>query len=392
MSTKKILFITHYPSMYGANQSLFKLIIELREFYDIEPIVLIPSSGPICDVLDKNNIKYYVSHFYWWVNYNHGVFQKFLNIRKQILNLSRISSLIKLFREENIDLVYSNSIVINIGYFISRKLNKPHIWHIREAMESYNLKFTLGDSFARKFLNHGADKFMVISNFIKESYLDLLPHNKIKRIYNGVSFDLDQERESNMPTETVNLCCVGIICKEKNQLDILVAIKLLKQRGKENVVLNLVGGAKEDYLAELEEYITINSLDDNVIFHGHSDNVNNVISKMNIGIMPSIGEGFGRVTIEYMLHKMPVIANNSGANKEIVINNFNGYLYTQGVVEELANKIEFYIDNPSEIDRMGKIAFNFAKLNFSSKQNSKAINNVIQDLISNSSVGLKSYN
>jgi glycosyltransferase involved in cell wall biosynthesis len=380
-SPVNILFITHYPSMYGANQSLCKLIIELRDFYQIKPIVLIPTKGPICDVLDQNGIKYFISHFYWWVNYNHGLFQKLLNIRKQLINLTRIPSLINLVKNENIDLVYSNSIVINIGHFISKKLQKPHIWHIREAMESYNLKFTLGDSFARKFLSVGADQYIVISDFIKESYLDLLPLNKIKRIYNGVSFVLDKPRESNTISENINLCCVGIICKEKNQLDILIAIKILKERGKGNVILHLVGGAKEDYLAELQQFITINSLEGNVIMHGHKNNVNEVVNTMNVGIMPSIGEGFGRVSIEYMLHKMPVIANDSGANVEIILNGLNGFLYNKNDAVELANNIEYFINNPEEMERMGRIAYEFAELNFSSKQNSNAINQVIQELL-----------
>jgi glycosyltransferase involved in cell wall biosynthesis len=45
---------------------------------------------------------------------------------------------------------------------------------------------------------------------------------------------------------------------------------------------------------------------------------------MNIGLMCSRDEAFGRVTIEFMLHKMPVIASNSGANPELVINRING--------------------------------------------------------------------
>jgi len=285
-------------------------------------------------------------------------------------------------KNENIDLVYSNSIVINIGHFISEKLQKPHIWHIREAIKSYNLKFTLGDSFARKFLNVGADKYIVISDFIKESYLDLLPHNRIKRIYNGVSFILDKPRKSNTISENINLCCVGIICKEKNQLDILIAIKILKERGKGNVILHLVGGAKEDYLAELQQFISINSLEGNVIMHGHQTNVNEIVSTMNVGIMPSIGEGFGRVSVEYMLHKMPVIANNSGANVEIIINGLNGFLYNKNDAVQLANNIEYFIDNPIEMERMGKIAYDFAELNFSSKQNSKSIHQVIHELLS----------
>lgn len=381
-----ILFITHYHGMYGANQSLCKLIIELRENYGIHPIVLVPSHGAICDVLEQNNIKYYVSHFYWWVNTNEGLFQKLLNIRKQFRNLIRVPKLINLLKNEQIDLVYSNSITINIGYFLSKKLHCPHIWHIRETMQAYNFKFSLGVFLSRQFLKKGADKYIVISDFIKQSYEALLTHQKTQRVYNGVSIDLQHKRISNTFDENINLCCLGVLCEQKNQLDILKAIKILKDKGKENILLHLIGSAKKEYLEEIEQYISQHSLENNIIIHGHQTNVNELLSTMNLGIMSSRDEAFGRVNIEYMLHKMPVIASISGANEEIIKEGINGFLYKLNDAEELAQKIAYYIEQPSELDRMGSVAYHYAENHFSSNQNTHAIYQIIQNLIDNSSV------
>lgn len=98
----KILFVTHYSGMYGANQSLCQLILELRKKYNVKPIVLLPSTGEICEFLEQNDIKYFVSHYYWWVNAEKGIYQYLLNWRKQIINLLRVRSFVNLVKNEKI--------------------------------------------------------------------------------------------------------------------------------------------------------------------------------------------------------------------------------------------------------------------------------------------------
>ncbi|MEA5141177.1 glycosyltransferase family 4 protein [Arcicella rigui] len=386
MNNIKILFITHYNGMYGANQSLCKLILELKNDYNISPVVLVPSHGPICDFLEDNDIKYYISHFYWWVNADTGIFQMLLNFRKQIINLMRVPRLARLVKNDGIDLVYSNSITINVGYFLSKKLQCPHIWHIREAMEQINLRFSLGLKLSKKILKVAANQYIVISDFINKAFNDLLPDEKVKRIYNGISIDLEYKRINNMFDENINICCVGLLCEQKNQFNILEAIKILKEKGKSNVRLHLIGTAKKLYLEELELYINQQGLKSNVILYGHQKNVNKLLVGMNLGIMPSRDEAFGRVSIEYMLHKMPVIASKSGANEEIIKSGVNGFLYKLNDAEELAQNLAYYLDKPSELDRMGEIAFNYAKENFSSSQNTQAIYQVIHNLIYQSNI------
>ena len=183
-----ILFITHYSGMYGANQSMCRLMVELRKKYGIHPVALLSRQGEICEFLNENEIKYYIFHFYWWVNEGKGIFQYLLNWRKQIINQLQVNKIIRLVSAEKIDLVYSNSMTINIGTIISRRLNCPHIWHIRETLQAYNFKFSLPEFIVKKIFDKGADKYIVISDYLAKDYAGLLPVDKIQRIYNGIDF------------------------------------------------------------------------------------------------------------------------------------------------------------------------------------------------------------
>ena len=105
-----ILFVTHYAGFYGANKSLFALMKLLQERHNVNPVVLLPSDGEMCSQLKQAGIRYYVTHYYWWVNYNHGIFQWLLNKRKQLINYIHTARIYRLLRTEPIQLVYTNSV------------------------------------------------------------------------------------------------------------------------------------------------------------------------------------------------------------------------------------------------------------------------------------------
>jgi len=375
-----ILFITHYPGMYGANQSLCRLMVDLRDNYHVKPVVLLPSQGDICEFLEQNDIPYYVSHYYWWVNSEKGVFQYVLNWRKQFINLIRVKRLVQLVKYEGIDLVYSNSITINIGVFISRRLKCPHIWQIRESLESYRFKLSLGRFISKLFLKTAADKYILISDYLLKAYWGLLPDGKMLRIYNGIDFSRIKTK-SEKKSNTLNLCMVGILSEQKNNLDALKAIKILLNEYKvTNVRLHLIGGQKSDYWELINQFITENELGEYIVFHSHTNNIDSLLSIMHLGLMCSRDEAFGRVSVEYMMHSMPVIASNSGASPEIIKDNVNGFIYSIYNANELADKIYKFISQPELLKQMGQVAYNYAKTNFSSEQNTAAIYEVINDL------------
>lgn len=148
-----ILFIAHYSGFYGANKSLLKLMVLLRDKYGVNPIVLLPSAGQMCDELDRVGIPYYVSHYYWWVNYNKGLFQKFLNVRKQLINRRRISKICNVIQDHQIDLVYSNSVTINVGVYIAKRIGAPHIWQFRESYRNMECLFLCLEIFLSRSLS-----------------------------------------------------------------------------------------------------------------------------------------------------------------------------------------------------------------------------------------------
>lgn len=376
-----ILFITHYTGMYGANQSMCTLMVELREQYGITPLVLLPTEGDICKFLKNNNIQYFISHYYWWVNAEHGLFQYLLNWRKQFINFRRVSKIVQLFDSYTVSLVYSNSITINIGYFISRKLNCPHIWHIRESLKAYHFKFSMGYFLSKFFLQKGAKKYILISDFLKNDYLPFLPQHRMIRIYNGIDFS-GYEVNTIKPANVFHIAIEGILSEQKNQLDALHALKILIERYQvKQIQLHFIGGYKEPYYTEMKNYVRENQLGNYVQFHGHMAQVDQILSKMHLGLMCSENEAFGRVTVEYMRSTMPVIASNSGANPELVKEDYNGYLYTIYHPEELAEKIFTIIQSPEKYKQMGINAFYYGKTHFSSEQNTKAIYKVIQEII-----------
>lgn len=376
-----ILFISHYSEMYGANKSMYQLILELKTKYNIIPFVLLPRQGSICSLLDEAGIEYQISHYYWWVNNETGLFQKILNVRKQFINAFRAKKLAYLFKNKSIDLVYSNSITINIGYYISKHLNTPHIWHLRETLDAYNFKFSLGNTFAKFLLRKGATKYIVISDFVLRNYLHKIPIEKTIKIYNGISINQEHIKKITPNDGKFHICCVGIISNDKNQVEIIEALRILKDKKMTNIRLHLIGQSVNSYLETIQEKIEEYSLNEMVIFHGHQNDVSTYLNKMDVGIICSRNEGFGRVTIEYMLHYLPVIASNSGANAELVTDNVNGLLYCIDKPEELAEKIEYLSKHRAVTELLGKTANHFAKTHFSSKQNAEKIATLISSTI-----------
>lgn len=377
-----ILFISHYSAMYGANQSLCSLIVALKREYNITPIVLLPREGEICTYLEQEGIRYVVSHYYWWVNNDKGIFQWGLNVRKQIRNRSRIQKLIQISINESIDLVYTNSITVNIGVYLSRQLKCPHIWHLRETLQAYGFKFSLGKLISKQILKNGASTYIAISNCVASRYMGVIPADKIKVIYNGVSLATPPEKKV-AKDDILRICIVGIVSEQKNQMDAVKALNILvNKKGCKNIQLHIIGGHKEEYLQQLNLYIKANLLDTYVVNHGHQRDIHSLLNQMDIGIVCARDEGFGRSSVEFMLHRMPVIASRSGANEEVVKEGTCGHLYPLYDVDKLADIIEQFVNDPALLDSVGKSAQEYAQSNFSAQLNCASIYHEIERLVS----------
>ena len=370
-----ILFITHYTGLYGANRSMLTLIQLLQSKYAIQPIVLVPNNdGPLLESMKEHKIRYYAMPYFWWMlTYLETMPPRRRNIKMQLKNIKFAFEIKKMLQEHKFDIVYSNSVTINIGALLAFIMRVPHIWHFRESIQFVS-KPTMPRLLSKLIINLPTNKrFILLSDFMEREYQHVLPSSKVKRIYNGVSVPKNREqRLCNIINDTLQIACVGHLSPHKNQMELLKALAILKDSNI-RVHTHFIGVSVPEYLEDMNNYIKHHKLEEMVTIHGHVDNVFAVLKTCNLGIVTARNEAFGRVTIEFMLMRMPVIASDSGANPELIVNGSTGMIYHLGNAEELADAIQKYVINPALLEEQGGKAYSKAVEDFSAERNAELI-------------------
>lgn len=296
------------------------------------PMVVLPSRGPLFDKL------------------------KILGVDIEIIPLREFSrkkifaflfstlKLANLIKKEKIDLVHANSIyIVEQSYFAAKLRGVPIICHVRDLVP------VLGAGKIRRKAFNGAEILIAISEAVKKDLIEKLhiPQEKITRIYNGVdtnefSPDVSGEKflsEFNLGAKKL-VGMIGRFSPEKGQEVFLnAAAEVLKKYNDVNFVI--IGDAKLGSEKFKEKMINLSvklGLTDKVIFTGFRDDLPQVLASLDVLVVPSVREPFGRVIIEAMAMEKPVVAFNSGAPEEI-LNYESRFLITPGDVSALTDGI-----------------------------------------------------
>ncbi|MFC7526275.1 glycosyltransferase [Parapedobacter sp. GCM10030251] len=374
----QVVFITHYNAMNGANQSLLLLLKGIRKLIDIKMVYIynqkedeglfkelieeqIPVSGIHC-----SSLFYSTSPFKLLISFP----------GKLLKNLSSLRKIAKYIKQEKIDLVYSNSSVETLGVFVAKITGIKHIWHVREfGYDDYKLVHLGGKKVKRYFLKL-SDSVIAISKSI-ERYLNL--KNAIQ-VYNPVfdETELSSRKIININQRTSlpnRLGMVGIISETKNQKRGLEALKKLRDRGY-NLSIEFWGEvASKEYYKALLTYIERYNLTEYVFFKNFEKDKSKIYSGIDILLMCSMNEAFGRVTIEAMTFGAIVIGFDNAGTAEIITNGKNGLLYNDNTTT-LEDQIIYCINNPSRYQEMRIDAESFSK-KFTVRQHVHSITNVI---------------
>lgn len=377
----RVLFVTHTLDMSGANRSMMQLILELREHHGVEPYVVMPrikmdtphTLVKECEDHDIPHLVHKMTHFKR--HEGCGVVERFYFV---VVHLFATLHLLWKLRKERFDLVHTNASVTDVGAFVSSKKHIPHVWHLREfGKEDFGLVSCLGEGY-EKWVYGKCNRFIAISNVIKKSFCRVIEPQRIDVVYNGI-LPPNPDLVALHKDTTVNITMVGRVERNKNQLEALQALTLLKERGVKNVHLHVIGRVKEpDYQLHLEDYVKQHALDEFVTFWGVRQDVPALNKGMDIGLMLSTSEAFGRVTIEFQLQNIAVIATEAGANAELIEDGQTGLLYPLGQPEALANQMHKLITNREYMLEIASNGRHHAQKHFSSERNSQGVYAVYQ--------------
>lgn len=209
--------------------------------------------------------------------------------------------------------------------------------------------------------------------------IDLLVTNNlsVKRydILGAIGLDLKAYPYAKPIYPPISFIFVGRLLAEKGVNEYIAAARIVKKIYPQ-VQFIMLGGLDVDNpggisISELNALVK-----DGIVMHlGHVSNVQECLAKASVFVLPSYyREGIPRSTQEAMASGRPVITTDVPGCRETVIDGINGFLVKPFSPNELAEKMIFFIKNPSEIEKMGIESFRMAQEMYDSlKVNEKLI-------------------
>ena len=349
---KWVLFYELSSGFGGSTNALANIVNYLdKKFY---PIVAINNS--VFSIKNVNNGKIIKVRDYKEDRYLSKIGIFFYLIKNIIPRVIKIYFAIKRIK---VSIVHINTnIMLGIPAIIASKITKiPCVCHIRETRSLIKRE---------KFFAKWVDKFILLNKDAFNLYKKDIPESKLQIVYDGINIDSYRvdEFEGLRVREEFNLDgqplvgVVGRIVEGKGQKEFVLAAKVVV-RVKPEVKFMIVGdakGGKDGYYKEVEEIVKRENLERNIIFTGWRNDINNIVSSLDIFVFTSITfpEGLPNSILEAMALKRPVIATDIPGPRDIVIDGKTGFLVPPGDIKAMAEKIVYLLDNPEVAKRMGE--------------------------------------
>lgn len=346
----KVLFISTADYKYGAAKTQLDMILALRKEYNVVPVVLTKKHNSLNDLCDEIGIENY-SYWYRDIMAGSAYNYPFLNGAKHIVKyllyikggLTQKGIMKCGINWDQIDLIHTNHIRIDIGAYISRNKKIPHIWHIKELNQGH-VKIIHYKPRCYQYINRNAELFIAVTKQVKEYWCKAgLDTDKVQVVYEGIDagkFIAKKDRRDNL----LKIICVGRIEKSKGQMQILQALAELPAEMRDHIVIDFVGEPYPDYYHKLQVYITKHGLTKTVRFLGYRDKIPELLSGYDVGILSSKGDAFGTVVAEYMAAGLLAIATYT----ELVEHQETGLRYKFGDIKQLADNIAYVYQNREE--------------------------------------------
>jgi glycosyltransferase involved in cell wall biosynthesis len=170
-----------------------------------------------------------------------------------------------------------------------------------------------------------------------------IPGEKVRVVYNGIDASRFHPAAVAGGRGGVTVGYMGSLTRVK-MLDVL--LKAMSIAAREQPGLRAVicgegpGEARRWYEGETDRALTALAealaLTDRVTFTGPVARPEEAMRGMDIFVMPSVSEGMSNAVIEAMATGIPVIASDSGGNREVVLEGSTGRLFPPGDERRLA--------------------------------------------------------
>jgi len=212
--------------------------------------------------------------------------------------------------------------------------------------------------FTKRIIDNKIDTVIAPSKFVLNTHrkYGFFKNTKTFVLPNGIRLnDIDNSKDIKTIDNNgrnINILYTGGLTKHKGVSILISAFKQIKNK---NLKLHIVGGGiYENDLRCLADN------DDRIVFYGKlpKQDVWAFYRMANLSVVPSIWHDvFPTVILEAFKAGIPVIGSNMGGIPELIRNNYNGFLFEAGNIEELKRILENVTNNPERLRELGRNAF-----------------------------------
>lgn len=306
----KILHVIDSGGMYGAEKMLLALVQEqLRQ--GLEPIILSVGDSNIADKPIEIEAKKQSLPLQVWR-------------MKPGLNIFEAWNIVKWAKSENIQIFHSHGYKFNILLsLIPRFIRKiPLITTVHGYVnpEPYTKMWCYEK--VDQMLLRLMDRVVVVSEpMLSLPCIKNISTNKIKFVNNGISTDFES---AQLPTTmadfisggAIKIVAIGRLAPEKAFDNLIKTVSSLVTREGVDLRLIIIGEGRERTL--LEELITTNSMENNILLAGYFDDAGSIISEFDALVISSSTEGLPITLLEAMRAQSLIISTKVGGIPSVV--------------------------------------------------------------------------
>jgi glycosyltransferase involved in cell wall biosynthesis len=263
--------------------------------------------------------------------------------------------LARFLRQEKVDIfhahLYEPSIVGLWAAVLARTpyrvMTRHHSNYLTRMNKNFHIKLD-------KMCTRLSHRVIAVSEHTAEHLIETegAPREKIEVVLNGIDFDRvqvsgDDAREKirkEFDADDSHLILIAArFHPEKGYYYLFDAVPILKEKVKKPFKL-LIGG-RGGFEKDFRDYVTRLQCDDVVRFLGFRKDIADLMTGVDLFVLPSLAESFGLVLTESIYLGTPVVATRVGGIPEIVEDGVDGILVPPANHEALADTIADLLNN-----------------------------------------------
>jgi glycosyltransferase involved in cell wall biosynthesis len=225
------------------------------------------------------------------------------------------------------------------------------------------------------FSTRGADAVVAVSQAVASRVVD----GPARVIYAGVTVPAgDPPALRHRATSEFILGTAGRLVELKGIEYLLSAASALRR---EFPALRVEIAGSGPQRLNLEEAVRHCGLEGHVEFLGWIDDLNSVLPRWDVFVMPSLEEGFPIAALDAMAAGLPVVATSVGGVPELIVDGITGWLVPPRDTDALASRLRLLLANPEMRRVMGAAGYARVRDHFSAARMTESFTQLYDELL-----------